>query len=438
MRWLLPCALAVTALCAGAADAKVVQSGLSAAALFKTADALREAGHWAEAMAIYDALMRDPELEIRTEARFRKGMLLATRKRYAQAARLFRQLLDEKPGANGVRLELGRVLSLMGDNDGARRVLRQAQAAGLPPDVALTVEQFRNALRTTQPVGGSIQLAFAPSNNINRATSATSLATVLSPDPIPLTQDAKAQSGLGAKLTAQGYARLPLSGDLGLLARVSGDATVYRAAQFDDLSVLAQLGPEWSVGGDRWRPAIGYAQRWYGGPVYSETRSLSVDWLHPLDRRTQITGNLACNWIAYPKIALQSGTEIDAAVVVEHGFAARWGGSVTVNAGRLAARDPGYATVSGGATAFVWHDTGKATLFANLGGSLVEGDAALFPFAFRRRDRGMRLMVGAVLHRPMWHGFAPMVRLTQEWNRSTVGIYRYNRRGAEIGLSRAF
>lgn len=399
---------------------------------------MRVAGHWAEAMAIYDALMRDPDLEVRTEARFRKGTLLAARKRYREAATLFRRLLDEKPSATGVRLELARILALMGDDDGARRVLNQAQASGLPPDVALAVEQFRNALRTTEPIGGSIQLALAPSNNINRATSASSLGTLLSPDPIPLTSDAKARSGTGAKLDAQAYARLPLSADLGLLARVSGDATLYRAAQFDDISALVQFGPEWSVGGDRWRPAVGYGQRWYGGPVYSRSRSLSLDWLHPLDRRTQITSDLSYSWTHYPQIALQSGTEIDASVVIEHGFSARWGGSITVNAGRLAAHDSGYSTVSGGATVFLWHDTGRTTLFASAGASFVEGDAALFPFPARRRDRGGRLMAGAVLRRLSWHGFAPVVRLTQEWNGSSVGIYAYHRVGAEIGVARAF
>jgi hypothetical protein len=253
-----------------------------------------------------------------------------------------------------------------------------------------------------------------------------------------LTSDAEAKSGVGAKLDAQAYARVPLSADLGLLGRLSGSATLYRAAQFDDISGLVQVGPEWSVGGDRWRPAVGYGQRWFGGPVYSRSRSLSLDWVHPLNRRTQITSDLGYSWIDYPLIALQSGTGIDASVVVEHGFSARWGGSITVNGGRLAARDPGYGTASGGATVFLWHDTGRTTLFASAGASFVEGDAALFPFPARRRDRGGRVMAGAVLRQLSWHGFAPVVRLSQEWNGSSVGIYAYHRFGAEIGVARAF
>ena len=68
---------------------------LSAADVFVLAEAARASGDVADALALYDGLSQDPDIEIRTEARFRKGMLLAQLGRNADAAVEFRALLDE-------------------------------------------------------------------------------------------------------------------------------------------------------------------------------------------------------------------------------------------------------------------------------------------------------------------------------------------------------
>ena len=423
---------------AGPAHAGVTRHGLSQAEMFARADEMRASGHVAEALLIYDALAHDRDLEVRTEARYRKATLLAKLKRYREAAQTFRALLDEKPSATGVRIDFARVLAQMGDNDSARRELRKAQSAGLPPDVALAVDQFRNGLRTAQPFGGSIQVSLASSNNINRATTAGTLATVLSPDPIPLSADAQAKSGEGLAFSGQTFARLPLDANLGLLARFTGAANLYRAREFNDISTDLKLGPELTAGGDRWRPAIGYGLRWYGGSTYSRTRSVSLDWLHPIDRRTQITTDVSYSWLTYPAIARQSGTSIDGSVLIEHQFSAKWGGSLTLAGGRQAAHDPGYSTASGAVTAFVWRDVGPITVFGTAGASLVDGDAALYPFPSARQDRGTQFSAGAVLRKLTWHGFAPLIRMTRNANGSTVGIYRYEQTSANLGITRAF
>jgi len=112
-------------------------SGLGAPDLFALAERNVNADRPADALAIYAALTRDPDIEVRSEARFRRGMLLGALKRYAEAAVEFRAFLDEKPGVARVELELARVLTAMGNERAARRALRQAQASGLPPDVAV-------------------------------------------------------------------------------------------------------------------------------------------------------------------------------------------------------------------------------------------------------------------------------------------------------------
>lgn len=418
------------------AAAQLVQTGLTAPDLFAAADRARAAGAITDALALYDALARDPDSEIRAEARFRKGMMLAGARRYAEAATSFRALLDEKPGATRARLELARVLALMGDEAGARRAVRQAPAAGLPDDVAITVDQFARALRSSRPYGGSLQVALAPDTNVNRATQARTLDTIIA--PLTLSREARARSGLGVKLAGQGYARVPVADDLALLPRVSGLATLYRQSTFDDISASALLGLEWRRGGDRWSPSVGATWRWYGGAPYARTTSATLDWLHPLGQRAQLVVHGGAARVGYRRNPLQDGALLDASLGYERAVTARSGFAATLAGYRQTARDPGYATVAGGPRLSAWQELGRTTLFAATGLSRLEGDARLFLFSDRRREWLLTASAGTTLRRLTVRGFAPTVSVVAERNWSTVGLYRYRRLAAEIGLARAF
>lgn len=419
-----------------AARGQAVREGLNAVQVFTAADAAKAAGRIADALTLYDALTHDPDLEVRTEARFRKGMLLASLGRDREAAVTFRALLDEKPDAARVRLELARVLARMGDEAGARRAIRQAQSAGLPPDVALVVDQFATALRSTKRTGGSFELALSPDSNINRATSARTLDTVIA--PLTLSDDARQQSGLGVTLSGQGYARIDIADSLTLLPRMSARASLYRAQAFDDISASALVGLEWRSGRDRLTPSVGPTWRWYGGTLYARTATVAADWIHPIGRRAQVTVSGSAAHAAYRLNALQSGGLYDLSVGGEYALTVRSGVGGSIGMTRQSARDPGYATTAGYASAFGWRDIGRTTLFVSASIRHTESDARLFLFPRRRKEWLYQLSLGATLRALTVHGFAPVVRIGLERNASTVGLYDYKRLSADIGITRAF
>ena len=109
---------------------------VSAEQLLAFADQARATRDFAAAETAYRALAGDPDIELRTEARFRLAIMFADDLgRHRDAAVLFREILDEKPGATRVRVELARMQAMLGDLRAAERELRSAQAAGLPPEV---------------------------------------------------------------------------------------------------------------------------------------------------------------------------------------------------------------------------------------------------------------------------------------------------------------
>lgn len=419
-----------------ASPASAVSERLSTPQMFDLARQAEEHGDAARVDLIYDALAHNTDLDVRCEARFRHAKFLMTLHHFAEAAVLYRQIIDERPGASPVRLELAAALARMGDVRGARQALRQAQAGGLPPEVAQVVKQYAAALRSRKPWGGSLELAFAPDSNINRATSQTTLDTVIA--PLTLSQDARQRSGLGLKESSQIYARVDAGQSLTLVPRLSSQAVVYSASQFNDVTASAQLGLEWRRKADRITPSAGFTWRWYGNEIYARTQSVSIDWLHPSGPRAQIETALSVNLARYPRNTLQDGTIYTASLSYERAFTARSGGSVSITGNRQTARDPGYATTSVLGGAVYWHDFGKVTLFGNLSGSRLLADERLFLFPERRADWYVRIGTGAVLRKIQVAGFSPVLRVGYERNWSRVGIYDFSRVTTDMGITRAF
>lgn len=387
-------------------------------------------------MSIYRALEHDPSIAIRNEARFRHAKLLEGKHKLVEAAVLLRAIIDEQAEAQPVRLELSAVLAQMGDIKAARHELRQAQAAGLPPQIAQVIKQYAAALRSRKPWGGSLELALAPDSNINRATSQTTLDTVIA--PLNLSHDARQQSGLGVKESSQLYARVDTGQTLTLVPRLSSQAVLYGASQFNDISASAQLGIEWRRKADRFTPSAGFTWRWYGNQIYARTQSVSIDWLHPAGPRAQFDTTLSVNRARYPHNSLQDGMIYAASVGYERAFTARSGGSLSFSGNRQTARDPGYATTSVSSGLVYWHDMGKMTLFASLSGSHLRADERLFLFPERRADWYARIGGGAVLRKVQVAGFSPVVRLGYERNWSSVGLYDFRRVTTDVGITRAF
>ncbi len=215
---------------------------LTAPQLFELADRARDSGDFATAETAYRALADNPDIDLRNEARFRLALMLADREhKLKDAALILRRILDERPNAQRVRLELARVQAMMGDLGAARREMRAAQAGGLPPDVERMVRFYAAALKARKPFGGSLDVALAPDSNINRATRSNTLGTVIG--DFTLDQDAKARSGLGLALRGQTYFRTPLEKNATLLVRANGSGDLYRDERFDDILIGIQAGP---------------------------------------------------------------------------------------------------------------------------------------------------------------------------------------------------
>lgn len=418
--------------CAGDPSCRQV----SAAELFALADAAAAEGDLEGAEEMLVALTGDPDPELRAEARFRLAALREKRGNLAGAVEALRALLAEKPDAQRARLELGRILAAQGDDAGARRALREAQAAGLPADVAWTVRRYSTALRSLKKRGGAIEIAVGIDSNVNRSTSDKFIGTIIA--PFELLPDARRQSGLGVSLSGEAYSRDRILGAT-LLTRIGAYAELFPGkSRFDDVQASVSSGPELAAGAGRIRPALIYERRWYGGHRYSEGYGGGANWLMRAGESSQlqIDGSIVHQSITGNRF--QDGERYALAATYDHSFSPRSSARVTLRGAALDAAARPESLRQGGADVLVVRDLAPMTLFAQIGYTRTEGRAPIFLFGVTRADDRFDAVAGAVLHRLAIAAFVPLARLTYTDSRSNLALYDYRRARFDLALTRQF
>jgi hypothetical protein len=439
-------AMLAMAAASGAADAAVALGVpatqtrtlvLSPAQMFKLADLASSRGDLAMASDIYSALERNPDSDIRAEARFRHAKQLLGQKRNRDAALLLRSLVDEKPAAVVARIELAHTLDLIGESDAALRELRAAQAAGLPPAVARLVDRYSEAIRASRPFGASLEIALAPDSNINRATRSDTLGTIFG--DFDIDKDSKARSGTGVAVQGQAFSRLRLGqSDQSVLVQLTGVGDLYKETEFNDVAIDLAAGPELRLGRNRINLQLGATQRWFGQKPFMRAARIGATWTRPIGTQTQLrlTGSAAL--VDNQFNDLEDGKTYGGAVEVEHALSATMGVGLNLSLNREALRDPGYSTTGWRAGLIGWRDVGRMTFTAGFDIGRVNADERLVLFPDKRADRYTKLSFGATFRQLQFRGFSPIARFSIERNRSTVGFYDYKRTRTEMGIVRAF
>jgi tetratricopeptide (TPR) repeat protein len=404
--------------------------------LFEVAARLQRQGDPNKAVVILSLLGRDPNADVRNEARFRHAMLMETAGRYQDAAVLLRKVLDEKPDAVAVRFKLATVLQKLGDEGSALRELRALSTIDLPPTVARFVDRLSASLQASKPLGFQVELALAPDSNINRATRSDTLGTVLG--DFTLDDEAKARSGVGAAVRGMAQGRTPLADGLDVVARASGEARLYRDKDFNDISLDVSVGPEFQLGRTQFTMEVGAVQQWYGMERYQFGLRFAGSGTRALGSTSQIRGDAGYRTVNNRLNDLQDGHGLSARVRYEHSLSTNMLISTSLTWDRFTARDDAYSTrfVGGGITAY--RDIGRMNVSAGFEGGILKADERLQLLPKVREDKLVRFHLGSVFRQLTYGGFAPMIRLVVERNKSTVEYYDYHRKRTEFGVVRAF
>src|SRR4029078_3428923 len=105
---------------------------------------------------------------------------------------------------------------------------------------------------------------------------------------------------------------------------------------------------------------------------------------------------------------------------------------------RADARDPGYASTSGGGSVYAYREWARTTIVANAAYRRLEADARLFLYPEPRDHDNLDLSLSGTFRSLTVGSFAPLARVRYERNWSTVGIYDFDRVSVEFGVASAF
>lgn len=407
----------------------------NAAQMFALADRLYQAGDAGAAADILRALTQDKHPELRAEARFRLAALQEKQGDLAGAAQALRELLAEQPSANRARLELARILSLMGDAKGAKAQIALAEAAGLPAEVEQNVRRFTSGLRSPRRRGLTIEVTAGPDSNINRSTTSPFVDTIIA--PFELDADARRQSGVGSTFSIRGYSRDRI-GELTLLSNAGLRADLFDKARFNDIQFVVDSGPEFRVGGTRIRPAAVHERRWYGGDPYSRGTGGQVELVAPF--KSQAALGLSASRVrqTVAKNSGQDGWRTSLSADVTRALGADTTARLSFRYGSLDARVNPESLRQIGGGLLLARQWPAATLFGEANYTRTHGIEPIFLFGKTRHDRRWDFTAGAILHRLKYGGFSPLIRLTRSDSRANIQLYDYRRTRLDVGVTRSF
>ena len=419
---------------ASTAGTRTIQA--TAGQMLKLAEELARRGNSQDAENILDLLARDPDANIRNEARFRHALMFEASGRNEAAAVLLRRILDEKPDAAAVRLKLATMLQKMGHEESALRELRALRSSDLPPDVARFVDRLSASLQATKPLGFQIEFALAPDTNINRATRSDTLGTIFG--DFTLDKGSQARSGVGAALRGFGQARHMLRPNLAIVGRASGEANLYRHSRFDDIALELAVGPELRLGRTRLSAEAGIGRQWYGMKPFQRSLRLSASAARPVDSVSVLRLDGSVRRIDNRLNDLQDGHGHSLRARYERSLSPDLVIAVSGGIDRFKAKDAAYSARGWSAGISAYRNIGRMTLSAGVDFGRLKADDRLLLLPKARSDRLTRFSVGSVFRQLTFAGFAPVARLIVERNRSTVEFYDFRRVRTEFGISRAF
>jgi tetratricopeptide (TPR) repeat protein len=404
--------------------------------MFELAAQLEKQGDSKQALTILSLLANDPNPDVRNEARYRQALLMEAGGRDQDAAVLLRQVLDAKPDAAGTRLKLATLLQKMGDEGAALRELRALRTIDLPPTVARFVDRLSASLQASKPLGFQVEVALAPDTNINRATRSDTLGTVLG--DFTLDNESQAKSGVGAAIRGMAQARMRLTDGLNMVARASGEASLYRDKEFNDILLDLSVGPEFQLGKTRFTAEAGVVQQWYGMDPYQRRLRIAGSATRPVGATAQVRIDAGFRTVKNRLNDLQDGQGVSARIRYERAFSPTTLISTSIGVDRFKAHDDAYSTrfVGGGVTAY--RELSRMTLSAGVEFGILRADERLLLLPEAREDRSIRLQLGSIFRQFTVGGFAPMMRFVVERNKSKVEYYDYTRRRMEFGVVRAF
>lgn len=345
-------------------------------------------------------------------------------------------LVAANPANTLYRLELGRALAAAGKSERARFHLTRARAAGLAAeDEARALRSLASVGARQKPLQGWLRFGLSPQSNPAQATPVT---VFFQGQPLVL---GPTGAGEGAAVTLQtGLAYSPrLSAQTQGRLALSLDATRYSNSLPDDATLRAEMGLSTTFQRAQFGAALGFSRRQIGGALHAQGPRLTFNGALALSAQTQLSATLFREHLTHPNLPGLDGPRTGLDLRLSHALSAQTVLYAGASAERLAASTPASAERLARVSLGFFHSfSGGLGLGAELYtlSARRDGPDPLFNLPRKDRRNGLTLRVQHAGINAM--GFAPVLEIGLERQRSTVPLYTWQNARVGITLTRAF
>ena len=391
---------------------------------------LIEAGELARAETVLGLLdPSDPEVQ------FWQGQVAEREGHWADAERIYRQILARDPDLPRARLELARALFEERDDVASEFQFRLALAGDLPPGVVETIGTFLARLRARRRLSFDVAAGGIADSNMNRAPALDEVGIFgLS---FILSQQAKQKSGFGVDLSADGEYAPRLTGDTRLRAGATFDRRDYQGGAFDDMQVQAYAGPQFERSWGEFSLLGLVLKRWFGNTPYHQGYGGRAEAGWNVTNRYRADGYVQIAQLWYPTDDFLNGYQVDTAIVHTYALTSASYLRGLLGIGHQDAKDPAWRNDYGRVGLGYGRDIPWGiSLYAELSGTYFSYEAQFF--GADRSDWLAAATLTAVKGDWPVFGFLPQVTVGYQRNISTVALFQYQRVYAELGFTRHF
>ncbi|SDX49882.1 surface lipoprotein assembly modifier [Roseicitreum antarcticum] len=348
------------------------------------------------------------------------------------------RLVSDAPQVVRFRLELARTLVLIADDDRARLHFDRALGAPLAPQEVAAVRHYLSVIdgRRTWSAGLSFQIA--PESNAVRGTSDTTVDLPFGVVPIP--ESSQARPGTGAEVSANAAWLPHVAPSLRARLAVSASARVFSDSALNSQSLRLEGGGILTRDrGTQFGLGLSAQAQFAGGARVMDGRGIYATWSGRPAPAMQLSGRLEMDDLRFANVPGRNGQRraISGQLIYAWSPQLLLRGSLHLIHHRAAQEFHSridYGASFGGQYAFEGGLVGSMTL--SLGAGQADGRSPLFGVV---QSDTRAALTGQIMHRDLSvMGFAPVLELGLEQQRSNIPTARYDNARMSLGVTRQF
>lgn len=368
---------------------------------------------------------------------FFEARILKAQRRFPEAIRAFRQVLQIDPNYINARRELAHTLLLNRDYGPARFHFDELLRIDQNDQMRDGYRGFLNVIDQNKPVGFSGYFSILPSTNVNRGTTNTVFDTNLG--QFVIDPNSQAESGVGVQLGFSGYFRHLTSPTSRISLNWGVSGTRYEEERYNSAVGNLAVSYEQITQSGSWFVSPYFRKTWREDDADNDAHGLRFGLTHRLNDQNRLGFSFSHEYRDYAVQDYQDGTFASASVSLSHQI----NPSLSISGGIGFERSAPEAE-------HLQYDGGK--LFAELSKAWEGGLQTSFGIEYGirdyvgdypltsspRDDDFYKISIGVQHSRIDIQGFTPRLSCSHTVNQSNVAFYDFNATECQATISRNF